>query len=426
MSLRKISLREDQRPMVSAPSASLLIGALRRGGGRAAVLALLFAMSVAVPSIAATTKVPTKVPTKVRTVTTTRHEKARTLGEYAIVVTIPTLAVSQSINVVAANQAQRDVAVGPAPVHLAFYVHITHHTYTVHTTSAGTPVHFTVAASLQPSASSGSTSTTGATGTTGTSGPGGVVDIGPPKGPYNTLVWSDEFNGPAGTAPNPLNWTADAGGGCGSGPGLGPESTNTQDLANASLNGAGDLAITALAGASGYTSAQLDSYGDFSYEYGRIEARIEEPAGVGLCSQFWLLGDDPTLGQDCWPGCGEIDVHEAIGNLPSQADAFLHGPGAAAPGYQQFDTAIESALPFTASFHTYGIVWQPNLITWTLDGVPYATATPATLGKGSTWAFNGHPFHVVLDLEVGGWPGPPNANTLFPASMLVDWVRVYQ
>ena len=417
-----MSLRKDHRPRltgphgVGVPGCRLLIRALRRRGGHVAILGLLLAMSVAAPSIAATAKL--------HSVTTTRHERVRTPGEYAIVVSVPTIAVSQSITVSAANQVQRNVPISPSQaVHLAFYVHLTHRTYTVRATDQGKPVHFTVAASLQQPDPSGST---GSTGTTGAPSPNGVVDIGPAEGPYNTLAWSDEFTGPAGSPPNPLNWTADAGGGCGSGPGVGTVSTNTQDPANASLNGAGDLAIAGLAGASGYTSAQLDTYGKFSFEYGRIEARIEEPAGVGLCSQFWLLGDSSTLGQDCWPSCGEIDVHEAIGNLPSQADAFLHGPGAAAPGYQQWGTSIESALPFTDSFHTYGLIWQPNLLTWTLDGVPYASATPKTLGKGSTWAFNSHSFHIILDLEVGGWPGPPNANTIFPASMLVDWVRVYQ
>lgn len=417
-----MSSREDHRPRPTGPSgvelrgASFLVRALRRRGGGVAILALLLAISVAVPSIAATAHV--------RTVTTTRHETVRSLGQYTIIVSVPTASVSQSITVSAANQVQSNVAVGPgAPAHLVFYAYLTHHTYTVRATSEGTPVHFTVAASLQP-APSGSTSPSATN--TGASSPTGVTDIGPAKGPYNTLVWSDEFTGPAGSPPNPLNWTADGGGGCGTGPGISTVSTNTQDLANASLNGAGDLAIAALAGASGYTSAQLDTYGKFSFEYGRLEARIAEPAGVGLCSQFWLLGQSPTLGADCWPTCGEIDVHEALGNLPSQADAFLHGPGASPPGYQQWGTAIESAVPFTGNFHTYGIVWQPNLITWTLDGVPYASVTPKTLPKGSTWAFNGVPFHIILDLEVGGWPGPPNASTIFPSAMLVDWIRLYQ
>ena len=220
----------------------------RRG---VAILALFLMLSVGVPSTAAA---------QVPTVTSTRHERVRTPGEYAIVVSIPPVAVAQSITVAAANQVQRHVQIGPSAVHLAFHVDVPHHSYIVLATSKGTPVHFTVAEALQqpPSGATGTSGTTGQTGATGASSPTGVVDIGAPDGPYNTLVWSDEFNGPAGSAPNPVNWTADDYGACGTG----TLSTNTQNLANASLNGAGDLAISALAGpAGGYTSAALDSYG---------------------------------------------------------------------------------------------------------------------------------------------------------------------
>ena len=72
------------------------------------------------------------------------------------------------------------------------------------------------------------------------------------------------------------------------------------------------------------------------------------------------------------------------------------------------------------------MIWSPGKITWTLDGVPYATATPASLPPGATWVFDGHPFHIILDLAVGGYLGPPTATTLFPATMRVAWVRVYR
>jgi len=415
-----MSLQEDHSPRgTGSNGAGIAEGrsshraVYRRG---VAILALLLMLSVGVPSTAAA---------QLPTVTSTRHERVRTPGAYTIVVSIPPVAVAQSITVAAANQVQRNVPIGPSTVHLAFHVNVPHHTYTVLATSKGTPVHFTVAqARQQPdSGATGTSGTTGQTGASGASGPTGVVDIGPPEGAYNTLVWSDEFNGPTGSPPNPVNWTADDYGACGTG----TLSTNTQDPANASLNGAGDLAISALAApAGGYTSAALDSYGKFSFEYGRLEARIAEPAGVGLCAQFWLLGNSPTLGPECWPNCGEIDVHEALGNFPLQADAFLHGPLPNSSNYQQWGSAIESALPLTSGFHTYGITWRPNKLTWTIDGVPWVTVTPRSLTSGSTWVFNGNPFHVILDLEVGGWPGPPNASTMFPATMLVDWIRLYQ
>jgi beta-glucanase (GH16 family) len=416
----EMSLQEDHSPRLTgwrrawiADGRSSRRAVYRRG---VAILALLLTLSIGVPSTAGA---------QVPTVTSTRHERVRTPGEYAIVVSIPPVAVAQSITVSAGNQVQRNVQIGPSTVHLAFHVNVPHRSYSVLATSKGTPVHFTVAEALQqsPSGATGPSGTTGQTGATGASSPTGVVDIGPPNGPYSTLVWSDEFNGPSGSPPNPVNWTADDYGACGTG----TLSTPTQDLANGSLNGAGDLAISALAGpAGGYSSASLDSYGKFSFEYGRLAARIEEPAGVGLCAQFWLLGNSATLGPDCWPNCGEIDVHEALGNFPLQADAFLHGPVPNQPGYQQWGSSIDSALPLTSGFHTYGITWRPNKITWTLDGVPWVTATPRSLTTGSTWAFNGNPFHIILDLAVGGWPGPPNASTKFPATMLVDWIRLYQ
>jgi beta-glucanase (GH16 family) len=65
-------------------------------------------------------------------------------------------------------------------------------------------------------------------------------------------------------------------------------------------------------------------------------------------------------------------------------------------------------------------------LTWTIDGLPYAKATPASLPPGAQWVYNGHPFHILLDLAVGGWPGNPNSSTVFPATMRVSWVRVYQ
>ena len=151
--------------------------------------------------------------------TSTRHERVRTPGEYAIVVSIPPVAVAQSITVSAGNQVQRNVQIGPSTVHLAFHVNVPHRSYSVLATSKGTPVHFTVAEALQqsPSGATGPSGTTGQTGATGASSPTGVVDIGPPTGPYSTLVWSDEFNGPSGSPPNPVNWTADDYGACGTG-----------------------------------------------------------------------------------------------------------------------------------------------------------------------------------------------------------------
>jgi beta-glucanase (GH16 family) len=162
----------------------------------------------------------------------------------------------------------------------------------------------------------------------------------------------------------------------------------------------------------------------FSFTYGRIEARIDVAAGEGICSAFWLLADDGE--QVGWPNGGEIDVMEAIGDLPYQSNGFLHGPITNNANDQQWNIAVNSVRSLAGTYHTYGLIWSPNLLTWTLDGVPIATATPKSLPPTALWVFNAHPFHILLDEAIGGWPGNPNSSTVLPAVMGVDWVRVYQ
>jgi beta-glucanase (GH16 family) len=207
--------------------------------------------------------------------------------------------------------------------------------------------------------------------------------------------------------------------------------TYTNSPANVSEDGHGHLAIVArqqtVTGPDGlirtYTSGRLDTQGRFSTTYGLIEARMKIPAGAGLWPAFWLLGDNVnTVG---WPACGEIDVLEALDGYPSVAHGFINGPSAYWPHYTIEHTAV-SRRSLASGFHTYAIRWSPNSITWLIDGVPYGTSTPTNLPVGARWVYN-RPFHLVLNLAIGGtWGGPPNSSTRFPATLLVDWVRVYQ
>ena len=133
------------------------------------------------------------------------------------------------------------------------------------------------------------------------------------------LIWSDEFNGAAGTSPSGSNWTAEQGG---NGWGNNELQSYTNRPQNVSHDGAGNLAITARketytgpdGNTRGYTSARIHTKGKFSFTYGRLEARIRIPAGQGLWPAFWGLGDD--VWDVGWPNCGEIDVMEALGNNP--------------------------------------------------------------------------------------------------------------
>jgi beta-glucanase (GH16 family) len=243
------------------------------------------------------------------------------------------------------------------------------------------------------------------------------------------LIWSEEFSGPAGSSPNQNNWNFDTGG-----KGWGNEELEsyTSRPQNASLDGQGDLVITARSesytGSDGiprkYTSARLQTLQKFQFQYGLVEARIWVPAGQGLWPAFWLLGAEGYESSNSWPACGEIDAMEVLGSEPNVVNGTLHGPWPSEP--KGIGGTAESPTPLSSGFHVYGVEWAPQRISFLLDGVVYKTITPADLPPGSAWPFD-HPFFVLLNLAVGGdWPGSPNASTQFPAQMLVDWVRVWQ
>ena len=198
----------------------------------------------------------------------------------------------------------------------------------------------------------------------------------PDPGPAGwRLVWSDEFNEPKGQPPNPAHWTHEIGDGTANGiPGWGNNEIEsyTDRLDNAATDGAGHLAITAARadgslschyGPCQYTSARLISRHKGEFTYGRIEARIRVPQGAGVWPAFWSLGTN--IGEVGWPRAGEIDI------------------------------------------------------------IRYHSATPASVAPNQ-WVFN-HPFFLILNLAVGGYlAGPVAPDTVFPQSMLVDYVRVYQ
>ena len=148
------------------------------------------------------------------------------------------------------------------------------------------------------------------------------------------LVWSDEFNGPAGSQPDPKNWNYDLGGG---GWGNGEAETYTNSPNNVFQDGQGNLVIRAIRDSSGnFTSARLQTGApgastqttDLSWQCGRIEARIKLPFGQGVWPAFWMLGED--IATVSWPQCGEVDIMENFGTFNNNAsvnNGTAHGPG---------------------------------------------------------------------------------------------------
>jgi beta-glucanase (GH16 family) len=244
-----------------------------------------------------------------------------------------------------------------------------------------------------------------------------------------TLAWSDEFDGPSGALVDAGKWAFDVGGN-----GWGNQELEyyTDRPRNASLNGEGALAIQALketyTGPDGvtreHTSARLKTQGKLEQAYGRFEARLKLPRGQGLWPAFWMLGND--IGALGWPRCGEIDVMENIGREPSTVHGTIHGPGYSGAGGIGGLFTFPAGAGVADDFHVFAVEWEANAIRWYVDGTLYQTRTPADLPAGQRWAFD-HPFFLVLNVAVGGsWPGNPDASTVFPQTMLVDYVRVYR
>jgi beta-glucanase (GH16 family) len=231
------------------------------------------------------------------------------------------------------------------------------------------------------------------------------------------LVWNDEFDG---STIQKSNWTFDLGAG---GWGNGEAEYYTARAENARQEN-GNLVIEARQEkyeGSYYTSARLKTQGLQSFKYGRIEARLKVPSGAGLWPAFWMLGSD--FNGKNWPDCGEIDIMEYIGKEPDLIMGTLHGPGySGATGRTKWN---RQKFNIADDFHTYAVEWDTNQISWFFDGEEYSTVTRADLNS-LKWVFD-QPFFIILNLAVGGQlPGPVGLKTVFPAQLLVDYVRVYE
>jgi beta-glucanase (GH16 family) len=220
-------------------------------------------------------------------------------------------------------------------------------------------------------------------------------------------VWADEF-----TTGISSSWKFETGGG-----GWGNNEKQYYQAANATVAN-GQLQITARKQAVGgmpYTSARLITQGLKQFTYGKMEARIKRPIGQGLWPAFWMLGSN--ISSVSWPACGEIDIMEYV-NTDPKSYGTAHWDS---NGHAQYGQSIST----TDDYHIYSVEWTPDYIRWFVDGTKYNEMT-ITNGTGSTEEFQ-RPFFLLLNLAVAGdWPGQTVDESKLPATMYVDYVRVYQ
>lgn len=258
------------------------------------------------------------------------------------------------------------------------------------------------------------------------------------------VLWNEDFQGPAGRVPTiaytdqdlmgQYDWQPDLGDGSnGPGPGWGNQEAEYYIDAAITRDGSphGSLIITASRinesnGPPGwknradwaYVSGKITTARRISLQYGLIEARLKPPPENGTWPALWLLGAGLLAGVP-WPDCGEIDIVEIIGREPHCLLGSIHGPGYA--GGSCITRKITHPAPLAADFHTYGLLWLPDLIAWFFDGVEYHRVTKSTLA-GRPWVFN-QQFYVIINLAMGGTLGGSLDLSVKDARLEVDYIR---
>ncbi|MBB4800293.1 beta-glucanase (GH16 family) [Flavobacterium nitrogenifigens] len=226
------------------------------------------------------------------------------------------------------------------------------------------------------------------------------------------VIWSDEFN--VDGAPDASKWGYDLGNGNGWGNNELQYYTNRSE--NVKIEG-GLLKITAIKEnyqGSQYTSTRMLTKGKFSFKYGRAEVRAKLPVGGGTWPAFWLLG--ANIDTVPWPGCGEIDILESVGNNPNVIHSSLHSPGRSG---NTPDTKTTTAPNSTTEFHIYAAEWSAESIKFFVDDNLFYTYK-----NSSTTPFNNN-FFVIINFAMGGNFGGAVDPNFKSATYEVDYVRVY-
>ncbi|MCO5996432.1 glycoside hydrolase family 16 protein [Actinoallomurus rhizosphaericola] len=271
----------------------------------------------------------------------------------------------------------------------------------------------------------------------------------PPSG--WTTVFSDDFNGAAGSGVDTANWQYTTGTSYPGGPanfGTGEVETMTSSTSNVSLDGAGNLRITPQRdGAGNWTSGRIETRrSDFQPPAGgklRVEARIQMPdvtgtAAHGYWPAFWMLGAPYRGNWWNWPGIGELDIMENVQGINNEWATMHCGTSPDGPCHETNGISGQRACSPTtcqAAFHTYALEWDrstsPEQMRFYLDGVNFHTVRADQM-DATTWAnATNHGYFVILNLAMGGgfpaaYGGGPDSGTVPGHSMLVDYVAVWQ
>lgn len=243
------------------------------------------------------------------------------------------------------------------------------------------------------------------------------------------LVWSDEFDG---TSLDPSKWSYMYGDG--SDYGIAGWGNNEQEYYTSRPENVyvedGMLHIVAREESYegfNYTSGRIRTLNKAEFLYGRIEGRMKIPSTKGIWPAFWMLPTNSPLGG--WAASGEIDIMESV-NIADTIYGTIHY-GGQWPNNVHSGGERTNGIDYSQDFHVYGVEWTPQYLRWYVDGTPYYTRVASnwfsTAAPDDDNAPFDHPFHILLNVAVGGnFPGGTDGTSQFPQEIVVDWVRVYQ
>lgn len=251
-----------------------------------------------------------------------------------------------------------------------------------------------------------------------------------------SLVWSDEFDAELDTTRWNIDiWAARV---------VNDEDQTYTDRAKNLRVEAGHLVIEAhkeSLGNAEYTSARIHSRGKGDILYGRVEVRAKLPSGMGTWPAIWMLPSDPfryatrcaegdqwqgSASCDAWPNSGEIDIMEHVGYEMGHVHGTVHNEAYYWAKWEQRKGRVLLSDVDTA-FHVYSLEWSPERIDVFVDDTLYFTYVNEHEGWQS-WPYD-HPYHLILNIAVGGMWGRAGGgidDSVFPQRMLVDYVRVYE
>ena len=243
----------------------------------------------------------------------------------------------------------------------------------------------------------------------------------PPPGNWR-LIWSGEFDG---GSIDTNHWKFETGNHNGWGNNELESYTNSPENAFVSNGVLHLVARPKAAGARFYTSARLKSQGRFFKKYGRFEFRAKMPQGKGYWPALWMMPEVSTYGG--WPNSGEIDIMENRGSNAAVVQGTIHYAGPNGGHRESTGRYTFSPNDGATNFHTYLLEWTSNSISWYVDNKLYEMQTNWTARNATYPAPFDQPFYIVMNLAVGGnYGGNPDADTVFPGEMQVDYVRVYE